>query len=344
MRLNLDICYIEKLIFIVYIPKMLQSTAVWNANNSKDLNMRNTLNSKKIRHSDSSQYKSDFINASVSGITFDAVQSTPKSINLTTNNENKKLRNIKILLQNTSEKPTTIKFLDPLRTAYKEDYRNMQKDTSLVNKMFTSTDTNVYNYQVRTINPIDDDTRDKWGTHFKIPGNNMNSERYLIKTDAFSDASEDKKNDFGVQRKRIIRLQSDTTSSFNRFTKAHSISVLTNKGNVEASHIHIKPDEHTFEDQGDINDAMQQDSYLFSSDIPYRTNMNGGIISNRNLQAAKTRIFDYHHLLKGNDKVNYQPTSEISYAQISKHVPEVRLNPTGRNLLPKFLRMNFRTI
>ena len=139
-------------------------------------------------------------------------------------------------------------------------------------------------------------------------------------------------------------MQSDTTSSFNRFTKAHSISVLTNKGNVEASHIHIKPDEHTFEDQGDINDAMQQDSYLFSSDIPYRTNMNGGIISHRNLQAAKTRIFDYHHLLKGNDKVNYQKTSEISYAQISKHVPEVRLNPTGRNLLPKFLRMNFRTL
>ena len=207
MRLNLDICYIAKLIFIVYIPKMLQSTVISNADNFKDITMRTTLNSKKIRQSDSRQYEFNFISSSVSGngITFDVVQSTPKSIKLTTKSESKKLRNIKILLQNTSEKPTTIKFLDPLRTAYKEDYRNMQKDTSLVNKMFTSTDTNVYNYQVRTINPIDDDTRDKWGTHFKIPGNNMNSERYLIKTDAFSDASEDKKNDFGVQRKRIIR-------------------------------------------------------------------------------------------------------------------------------------------
>ena len=322
---------------------MLQSTAVWNANNSKDLNIRNTLNSKKIRHSDSSQYESDFINASVSGITFDAVQSTPKSINLTTKNENKKLRNIKILLQNTSEKPTTIKFLDPLRTAYKEDYRNMQKDTSLVNKMFTSTDTNVYNYQVRTRNPIDDDTRDKWGTHFKIPGNTRNAERYLIKKDAFSDVSEDKTNDFGIQRKKIIRLQSDTTSSPNRYTKEYNISVLTKKRNVEINHIHIEPNEHTFEDQGDISLAMQQDSYLPSSDIHYQPDSNGGIITHRNLQAAKTRISDYHHLLKGNDKVNYQPTSEISYAQISKHVPEVRLNPTGRNLLPKFLRMNFRT-
>ena len=322
---------------------MLQSTAVWNANNSKDLNIRNTLNSKKIRHSDSSQYESDFINASVSGITFDAVQSTPKSINLTTKNENKKLRNIKILLQNTSEKPTTIKFLDPLRTAYKEDYRNMQKDTILVNKMFTSTDTNVYNYQVRTINPIDDDTRDKWGTHFKIPGNNKNSERYLIKTDAFSDLSEDKKNDFGLRRKKIVRLQSDTTSSPNRYLKADSISDLTNKGNVEDSHIHIEPPEHTFPDQGDINDAMQQDSYMFSSDIPYRTNRNGGIISHRNSQAAKTRIFDYHHILNGNDKVNYQLTSEISYAQISKHVSELRLNQTGSNLVPKFLIIDFKT-
>ena len=241
---------------------MLQSTAIWNADNSKDITIRPTLNSKKIRQSDSSQYESDLINASVSGngITFDAVQSTPKSIKLTTKSESKKLRNIKILLQNTSEKPTTIKFLDPLPVAYKEDYRNMQKDTSLVNKMFTSTDTNVYNYQVRTINPIDDDTRDKWGTHFKIPGNNKNSERYLIKTGAFSDVSEDKKNDFGIQRKKIKRLQSDTTSSFNRYTTTYNISVRTNKGNVEPNHIHIEPHEHTFQDQGDINDAMQQDS------------------------------------------------------------------------------------
>ena len=319
---------------------MLQSTAVWNANNSKDLNIRNTLNSKKIRHSDSSQYESDFINASVSGITFDAVQSTPKSINLTTKNENKKLRNIKILLQNTSEKPTTIKFLDPLRTAYKEDYRNMQKDTSLVNKMFTSTDTNVYNYQVRTINPIDDDTRDKWGTHFKIPGNNMNSERYLIKTDAFSDASEDKKNDFGVQRKRIIRLQSDTTSSFNRYTNTYTISVLTNKDNVEDNHIHIEPHEPTIQDQGGVYDAIQQDSYLFSSAIPYQPNSNGGIIFHIYSQDAKTRILDYYHFLKSNDKVNYQTTSEISHAQISKHVSELRLNPTGSNLEPKFIIIN----
>ena len=322
---------------------MLQSTVISNADNFKDITMRITLTSKKIRQSDSSQYELNLMNSSVSGngITFDVVQSTPKSIKLTTKSESKKLRNIKILLQNTSEKPTTIKFLDPLRTAYKEDYRNMQKDTSLVNKMFTSTDTNVYNYQVRTINPIDDDTRNKWGTHMKIPGNN--SERYLIKTDAFSDVSEDKKNDFGIQRKKIIRLQSDTTSSPNRYTKEYNISVLTKKRNVEINHIHIEPNEHTFEDQGDISLAMQQDSYLPSSDIHYQPDSNGGIITHRNLQAAKTRIFDYHHLLKGNDKVNYQKTSEISYAQISKHVPEVRLNPTGRNLLPKFLRMNFRT-
>ena len=322
---------------------MLQSTAVWNANNSKDLNIRNTLNSKKIRHSDSSQYESDFINASVSGITFDAVQSTPKSINLTTKNENKKLRNIKILLQNTSEKPTTIKFLDPLRTAYKEDYRNMQKDTNLVNKMFTNTETNVYNYQVRTINPIDDDIRDKWGTHFKIPGNNGNSERYLIKTDVFSDVSEGNLNDFAIQRKKMVRLQSDTSSSFNGYTNMYNISVLTNKGNVEANYIHIEPHEHTFQDQGDIYDDMRRDLYLFSSAIPYQPNSNGGIISHENSQDAKTRILDYHHFLKINDKVNYQTTSEISYAQINKHVSELRLNPTGSNFEPKFIIMNLKT-
>ena len=66
-------------------------------------------------------------------------------------------------------------------------------------------------------------------------------------------------------------------------------------------------------------------------------------ISHRNSQAAKTRIFDYHHFLKSNDKVNYQLTSEISYAQISKHVSELRLNQTGSNLVPKFLIIDFKT-
>ena len=98
MRLNLDICYIEKLIFLVYIPKMLQSTAIKNADNSKDITMRTTLNSKTIRQSDSSQYEFNLINSSVSGngITFDAVQRTPKSIKLTKKRESMKLRNIKI--------------------------------------------------------------------------------------------------------------------------------------------------------------------------------------------------------------------------------------------------------
>ena len=226
---------------------MLQSTVISNADNFKDITLRTTLNSKKIRQSDSSQYEFNLINSSVSGngITFDVVQSTPKSIKLTTKSESKKLRNIKILLQNTSEKPTTIKFLDPLRMAYKEDYRNMQKDTNLVNKMFTNTETNVYNYQVRTINPIDDDIRDKWVTYFKIPGYNRNSERYLIKTNVFSDVSERNINDLAIQRKKMIRLQSDTTSSFNRYTNTYTISVLTNKDNVEDNHIHIEPHEPT---------------------------------------------------------------------------------------------------
>ena len=98
---------------------MLQSTAIKNADNSKDITIATTLKGKRIHQSGSSQYESDLINASMSGngITFDAVQRTPKSINLTTKSEGKKLRNIKILLQNTSEKPTTIKFLDPLRLA-----------------------------------------------------------------------------------------------------------------------------------------------------------------------------------------------------------------------------------
>ena len=324
---------------------MLQSTVISNADNFKDITMRTTLNSKKIRQSDSSQYEFNLINSSVSGngITFDVVQSTPKSIKLTTKSESKKLRNIKILLQNTSEKPTTIKFLDSLRMAYKEDYRNMQKDTNLVNKMFTNTNTNVYNYQVLTINPIDDDIRDKWGTHFKIPGNNRNSERYLIKTVAFSDVSERNINDFAIQRKKIIRLQSDTTSSFNRYTNTYTILVLTNKGNVEANHIHIEPHEQTFQDQGDIYDAMRRDLYLFSSAIPYQSNGNGGIISHRNSQDAKTRILDYHHFLKSNDKVNYQTTSEISYAQKRKHVSELTLNLTGSNFEPKLMIMNFNT-
>ena len=79
MRLNLDICYIAKLIFIVYIPKMLQSTVISNADNFKDTTMRTTLNSKKIRQSDSSQYELNLINSSVSGngITFDLLLRWP---------------------------------------------------------------------------------------------------------------------------------------------------------------------------------------------------------------------------------------------------------------------------
>ena len=60
--------------------------------------MRTTLNSKKIRQSDSSQYEFNLINSSVSGkgITLNAVQDTPKSIKLTTKKkqETKKHKNI----------------------------------------------------------------------------------------------------------------------------------------------------------------------------------------------------------------------------------------------------------
>ena len=100
----------------------------------------------------------------------------------------------------------------------------------------------------------------------------------------------------------------------------------------------IEPHEHTFQD---IYDGRQRDSYLPSSAIPYQPNSNCDIISHINSQAAKTRIPDYHHFLKSKDKVNYQPTSEISYAQISKHVSELRLNPTGSNFEHKFMIVNF---
>ena len=139
----------------------------------------------------------------------------------------------------------------------------------------------------------------------------------------------------------MIRLQSDTSYSFNRYTNTYNISVPTNKGNVEANLFHIEPHEHTFQDRGDIYDDRQRDSYLPSSAIPYQPNSNCDIISHINSQAAKTRIPDYHHFLKSKDKVNYQPTSEISYAQISKHVSELRLNPTGSNFEHKFMIVNF---